>query len=462
MTPTHKVQTLLQIDVPKEDKFVVLHPRVIEAKWTRNNHLIADELTVTIGWKEGGVDPRTVKNARCGFWMWDSNREDFDREKHLRFTGIGKKVHRRLSDQGWVVDITFHDYTTLFINNKPMKSSGMPSYSDTLRQIWERICDNTGWQDPNTDRIISSVAALKPNLIFKDELAIKGWEERTLGEIVPKRFHAIAKPQPKSGASSWDVWQWCVCCLGLISYIDRDTCVITDTTEHYSAEDAALAIYGDNIHSLEESVDTDITLKGILLKSFDPLTGRVLEAFYPPPGDERLKARRAAVGKRSEEGATVTANEQSADYEEFNRYDITDQAALDRAAREAYEERARQEIEGSFKTAEVTLYTKTGDPVDIFDLRAGDAIRVELRPGLRDLLENVAKTSTWGDGSAVQIQYLVSELGYDEDVAELIVANMKDREIRSSVFHVKSIEVDYGPDKFEVDVKYHNLIVVNS
>lgn len=463
MIPTHKVKAKLRLDVLKfgsRTEFVHLNPKVIEAKWTRNNHLVADELTVTIGWKEGGVDPRAIKNARCVFWMWDENKEDFAATKHIRFVGIGKKASRKLAENGWVVELTFHDYTTLFINNKPMKTSGMPEYSDTLQEIWERICDNTGYQDPDNGKILSSVEDLKPNL----EIRVPEFKDVPIGSRVNPRFLAAAKPTPKNRASSWDVWQWCVCALGLISYIDGDKCIVTDTTEHYSAATAAVALYGDTIHSLEESVNTDITSKGILLKSFDPLEGRVLEAFYPPPGDERLKTPRAAVGKKSEGGTAITANEVSADFEEYNRFDITDQAALDRAAREAYEERSRQEIEGSFKTAETEFIAADGDSlVSIFDLRAGDAIRVELRPGLRNKLAEVAASyGWWGSEEAVQIQYLTENLGYDEDVARLIVSNIKAEELQSTVFHVKSIDVDYGVDKFEVDVKFHNLITINT
>jgi hypothetical protein len=450
----YKPRTLLQLDVPRfgsRTEFVVLHPRIIEAKWTKNNHLVADELTVTIGWKEGGVEPRAIKNARCGFWLWDSNREDFDEVKHLRFTGVCKKAARRLHEDGWVVDLTFHDYTTLFIGNKPLKTSGMPQWSDNLQAIWERICDNTGWQDPDNGKILSSVEALKPNLVItRDDI-----KTRTLGEIVPERFHAISKPQPKDRASSWDVWQWCVGALGLISYIDKDKCIVTDTTEHYKSINAARAIFGENLHTFEESVDTDITSKGILLKSMDQSTGRVIEAFYPPPGDERLKTKRSAVGAKSEGGATVTANEDSGDYEEYNRYDIHTQAALDRAAEEAYEERSRQEMEGSFHTAEMVLNTNDGGTADIFDLRAGDALAVELSPGTRDTLNMI-----WSHEE--RVRYLVDNLGYDEDLADLIARNINAGDLQSAIFHIKSIELDLGPEKFDVEIKFHNLILINT
>ncbi len=453
---TYKPKTLALLDVPKfgsRTEFVTLQPRVIEAKWTKNNHLVADELTILIGWNEGGVDPRYLKNARVAFWLWDENKEDFDKVAHLRFTGICTKATRRLHDVGWVVDLQFHDYTTLFIHNKPMKSSGMPSYSDTLQQIWERICDNTGWQDPDNEKIVSSVEALRDHLrVTRDDIA-----KMTLGQVVPERFHAIAKPQPKKEASSWDVWQWCIGSLGLISYIDKDVCVVTDSTEHYEKESAATAIYGENIHSLEEEVDASITNKGILLKSFDPLQGRILEAFYPPPGDERLKGHKGAHRPKSEGGTEVTANEQSGDYEEYNMYSITDQKALDKAAVDAYEERSRQEIQGSFKTSEMILFGRDEDrrEIDIFDLRAGDAISIEMDPSInRDKLLSLPT-------EAARAAFLVSEFDYDPDVAKLIAANLEVKAFASVIFHIKSLELDLGPDRFEVEVKFHNLITID-
>lgn len=198
MTPTHKICAKIDLEIPKFDDpttFVVIRPRVIEARWTRNNHLIADELSVTLGYKEAGIDPRYVKNARCSFYMWDDAKEDFDPVKHVRFTGIGQTVERKLADSGWEVEMQFHDFTSLFLACKPMKSAGMPYYTDTLRQIWERICDNTGWTDPATGQIKSSVEALRGGLKFR----VSDLESKTLADLVPDRFRAIGRPHPRQG-----------------------------------------------------------------------------------------------------------------------------------------------------------------------------------------------------------------------------------------------------------------------
>jgi hypothetical protein len=461
--PTHKIETRLVVEVPNlamQSGVITLEPKIIEAKWTRNNHLIADELTVTIGWKEGGIDPRHERYARCAFWLWDSNREDYDEDKHLRFTGIAKRVERKIADNGaMVVDVTFHDFTRLFLDNKPLNTKGMPLYTDTLRQAWERLCDYTGYWDPDNSECLSTVKELRDALVVLSPQLEGEIEGRTIGELVNERFLKIARPQPKSGASSWDVWQWICGALGLVSYIDRDRVVVTDTVEHFTKEQAPRVIYGYNITDLHEVSDA-ANNKGVLVKSFDPLHGRILEAFYPPPGDDRLKVRRAALGKKSEGGATITPNEVSADYEEFVRWEITDQKALDRVARATYEERVRSEMNGSFKTAEYTLFTREGEEVDLLSLGAGDPISVEIDERLRELLEDVASRSsaTWGSRDTIQMQYLVDFLGYDPGMAELIVANLKVDNFRVCVFHVSALDVHVGPETYEVEVKFHNLI----
>lgn len=465
---THKVRTLLELDVPKfgarvtpqgDVPSVQLKPAVIEAKWTRNNHLVADELFVIVGWKEGGLDPRAMRNARCQFFMWDAASEDFDRRKHLRFTGIATKIHRRLSDSGWVVEMSFQDYTTMFINMKPFPTVGMPEYTDTLQQIWQKICDNTGWMDPSNKKIVSSVRALRDGL----EIRVDEYATKTLGELVNKRFLEVAKPTPKNGSSAWDVWQWCCGALGLLTYIEADRCVVTNATEHFDRDTAPRAIYGQNIYNLEEEVDTAISLKGILLKSFDPLGGRVLEARYPPEGDQRLKTARSAVGPKSPGGTAVTANEASGDYEEYFRYDITTQDALDRAALQAYEERSRQSMEGSFRTAETEFDDKTLEieRISIFDLKPGDKVRIELAGDLLKDLRKMGGDEQMGGPDYARIRYLVDNLGYDEGVAKIIVQNLDIEELQAAEFNITSVEHDLHPASYEAEVKFHNLILTD-
>src|SRR5690606_23950184 len=129
--------------------------------------------------------------------------------------------------------------------------------------------------------------------------------------IVNARFHAIGKPTPKTRTDAWGTWQYCINSLGLISYIDKDVCIVNDSQGYYGEDNASNLIYGESILYFEENVDSDIADKGVVVQSFDPLTGRVLEAFFPPPGDERLKVKRGVVNRATKESRGITANEQS-------------------------------------------------------------------------------------------------------------------------------------------------------
>ncbi len=406
-----------------------------------------------MGWEESGCDPRLLKNATVEFYMWDDERQEHfdieDREKSknfLRFAGICTKVHRKLAAESSEVTMTFNDYTTLFIHMKPFPTAGMPEYSDTLKQIWEKICDHTGARDPNDEKkIISTVTALRDRL--NTERLFAAEQEYTLGQLVNKRFHAIDKPSIHQGANAWEAWQWCVGALGLVSYIRGTECVIMTSTEHYGETEAPVMLYGENILEFEENSDTSISGKGIMLKSFDHLTGRTIEAVYPLPGDERLKlkksvARAAAAGK-----GNIDVNSVSADYQEFNYFSIQDQQALNTRAKEAYEEYSRQQMDGTLKTCEMAVEDSNGEVFDLLSLQANDSIVIAIDPDIRNFTD--------ADSA---YHYMVDVLGYNDGLAQIIAQNVEAVELQNPVFHVTSMNVEYADGSCNIEIKYHNLV----
>lgn len=432
-------------DVRTPDRFIEMQPPIVSARWTRSNHLEADALTLTFGQGESLLDPRLIKSARVSFWLWDAQRGPLDPKDHLRFTGIAVKAERSLSEDAGHVEMTFHDYTSMFLAMKPIPSAGIPTYSDTIESAWQRICDNTGWYDVEKGKIISSVAALRDNLVA--DPIILG---RQIGEIVPERFRKIAAPTPKQEGTAWDAWQYCVGSLGLVTYIDRDECIIATTTEHFEQTDPVLFSWGKNIATINEKASPAYSQKGVMLHSFDPQTQRVIEAFYPPIGDPRIKAARAAA--RHARGGGPTENNTSQDYEPFAYFSICDQRLLKERARAAYEERGRQEVEGTITTYEMRGVTaQSKREIDLLDLRAGDAIQIT-HDAAASIVEGI-------EGADAKVRYLVDELGYDEPAARLAVESFAAASGKlAPVYHVKSIDVELTPDAFRVDVRYHNLI----
>ncbi len=446
----------VRLEVPKTNsttETVVITPSVISATWSRNNHLEADELTVVMGWEESGCDPRLLKNATVEFYIWDDIRQEHfdinDREKSkqfLRFAGICTKAHRKLSAEMSEVTMSFHDYTSLFIHMKPFPTAGLPEYGDTLKQIWEKICDHTGFRDPSNDqKIISSVAALREHLntdrLFADQ------EEFGLGKIVPERFLKIARPSIPQGANAWEAWQWCVGSLGLVSYISGNECIVMTTTEHYRVTDAPVLLYGENILDFEETADTSISGKGILLKSFNHLTRQTLEAVYPLPGDERLKLKQSVANAAASGKGVIDINAVSGDYMEFAYHGIQTQEALDIRAKEAYEEFSRQQMEGTLKTCEMAVEGDNGEIFDILDLQANDTIQVQIDPDIK----NFATADE-------AYHYMVDVLGYNDGLAQIIAQNVSAVEFQSPIFHVTSMNVEYADGSCNIEIKFHNLV----
>ncbi len=447
----------IRLEVPKVGSVterVIISPSVLAAKWTLNNHLVADELTITMGWEESGCDPRFLKNATCEFFMWDDLRQEWDdglSTKYLRFTGICTKAGRKLGESMSEVTLTFNDYTTLFLNMKPFPTGGMPEYNETLKQIWEKICDHTGAKDPSDDKkIISSVAILRNRL--NTERLFAEQKEHTLGLLVDKRFHAIAKPSPHQGANAWEVWQWVVGSLGLVSYIQGDECIVMTTTEHYKVSEAPRMIYGENILEFEENGDTHISGKGIMLKSFNQLTGRTIEAVYPKPGDDRLKLKQAVAKRALKNGTDISINDVSADYEEFNYFGIQDQEALDIRAKEAYEEFSRQQMDGTLKTSEMAIEGADGEPFDVLSLKANDSIIIAIDPDIRTNSKNPEEA----------YHYLVDVMGYNDGLARIVSQNFDSEELQSPQFHVTTMDVDYQDGTCTIEIKYHNLVNITN
>ncbi len=442
----------VRLEVPKvgsTTEKVIITPSVLDAKWTLNNHLVADELTVTMGWEESGCDPRLLKNATCEFFMWDDLRQEWNEgasKQYLRVTGICTKAGRKLSGDMSEVTMTFEDYTTLFLNMKPFPNAGMPLYSDTLTQIWEKLCDHTGAKDPDTGKIISSVSVLKKHLnttrLNAEEASF------TLGAIVNQRFHAIDKPSPHKDANAWEVWQWVVGALGLVSYIQGDECFIMSTTEHYKIGQSPLFMYGENILDFEENSNTHISGKGVMLKSYNHLTNRTLEAVYPPPGDDRLKLKQSVANRAAAGKGDIDVNAVSKDYDEFEFHEIQDQKALDRRAKEAYEEYSRQQMTGTLKTAELVLEAPDGSAFDMLNLKANDSIIIRIDPDLR----------AHAHDSKEAYRYLVDVMGYNDGLAQIISQNFGSDEFQSPQFHVTSMDVDYKDGTCMIELKYHNLV----
>lgn len=417
---------------------LVVRPKRIQIESNDHNH--ADSATLVADWTEVGVDPRMLDNAVVQIFI--ANADDFGRwtpsRENCRFIGLAKDVSADRDGES-AAEVTFDcvDYTNLFLRAKPFGSSGIPRYSQSLDEAWRTIVSQT----PGAG-------------VLADRLVLQGIESfPSLGKAVSERFAKLSFVPTHPETDAWAVWQQCVGMCGLISYIKGDQCIVTTATNYYSEGDSPVLIWGKNIQRWGETRHSEISRKGVGITSYDPITQTTLDAFWPPVGDESVKAKRY-TGKKKLSTEQIRAREER---DMFPFAGITQLEALIDVAKRVYEERSRQELEGHVSTGEMDIETESASNFDLLNLAAGDSVKVMVDPKERQLLANLPT-------EGAQLRYLTTR-GYSEDAAKLIVANMQDFGELESKFLTKSvtteIQVDDEDGTFAVSFDYINRIEID-
>jgi len=410
---------------------------------SRNDHNHADECEVTLDWTELGVDPRMLDHGVLAAYIenaddsgiWNAGRHN------CRFIGIIEHIDRSGDlDSPMQVSLKALDYTKLFLSAKPFGSSGIPDYSQTLQDAWRRVCEQTPGAEILADRLVLDIGIGETTVT-------------TLGAAVAERFRKLGKVPTHPDTDAWAVWQQCVGMLGLISYIDLDECYVTTATNLYTEGDAPRLVWGRNITSLKESRASQVAGKGIGLTSFDPLTGTTLEAYYPPIGDPRINRKRAKATKVNE-----AALRKAEDREYLSFPGVSQQDVLEKIAQRVWEERSRQELEGSARTVEMwTERVNSKKQFDLLDLRAGDSVRIEFDPQDKQILTRLPTRGA-------QLRFL-TQRGYSDDTAKLIVANIDEFARLEPTFLTKDVsielEVDGDGGSFGIEINFINRIQVS-
>jgi hypothetical protein len=436
------------------DETITLPLAVRRAAWLSNDHNHADTLELTVDWMQAGVDPRLLADGSVVLYLGsaDAGGNWTPSEKDIRFVGIMKRP-RRSGDggEGLVVEMLFHDFTTLFLESTRFPSSGVPDLTDDLATAWRKICAHTGLIDPTSGELRSTVTALADRLRF-----VGVDSPPVLARAVAQRFKRLGKVQVKPDADAWAVWQQCVGMCGLISFIRLDECIVTTATDYYTAKNPPRLIWGGadgNILRISEERDTRLSGAGIGITSFDPLRGTTIEALWPPVGDVTIR-RKHINAKRAHSEDSV----RQAEAREYFAYPgITDEATLLDIAKRVYEERSRQDLEGTLVTSEMSATTVTAAQFDLLTLSAGDVIRLEIDRGDTERLGQLRSDEE-------RMDHLVGR-GYSAEVATLIVRTLASSATKMTDFFVKrvSVRLESSPEggTFEVDINFCNRLDVN-
>lgn len=436
---------------------IELEFRVRKLRIEYNDHNMADTASIEGEYLDIGQDPRSLSNATIAIYVDEAQmtggQESFTKTPdNLRFVGIATKIARAGSeDDGWTLKIDMHDYTQLFLEQKHYPPDKVPTYDMTLSEAWALICDNTGFIGEDL-KIVSSVSALRTKIRFVGDT-----QDTVLASSVLPRFRKFGKVQVHPDKDAWAVWQQCCAMCGVMSFIRLDEVVVTTATNYYTVEDPPVLSQGQNIYSIHEDRNCTFVRKGIHVISYDPTKNSTIEAFYPPLRDPRVlkKAVKAKTLNGKDDAAETKIEQRDVHYYPA----ITDKTRLLEIAQRIYEEKARQELEGTLVTKEMRVKRKnSGREVDLLSLGAGDTVRVEFNPENRLFLKSLKSKD-------VQFAYLL-EKGYTPSVAKYLVDNLAALDRWVPEFLIKRLVIEIDTDEqegdFSIEINYLNHIQIDA
>jgi hypothetical protein len=429
----------------RSDEVITIQLPLIEAEVENNPFDHADSCHVTVDWKDTTLDTRMLDDGVLTLYMW--NAPDIGERNptvdDVVFIGHVRNPERTLEvDEHGTLRIECIDYTGLFLEAKPFGSSGIPDYSQTLREAWRRICSQT----PGSGILADSLVGL--NGVDLDE---------KLGKAVAARFAKLAKvpTHPDPDTDAWSVWQQCVGMLGAVSWIEQDVCIVASSTNLYTERDPPVFTWGSNVSKLSESRQNVDIKGGVGLASFDPATGKVIEVFYPPIGDPRAQRKLTKAAKKHAPPLALSSERDKRHL--FTLWGLTEESQLETVAKRVWEQISRQELSGKLTTPEMFVETDLLRQFNLLKLRAGDDIRVAFDQGMR---QHLVELPTQG----ARVRYLTNR-GYASDVALFLARNVEAFTKLDSIFYVDSVRkymrYDNDGGEFRVDVSFINKIEVS-
>jgi len=422
---------------------------ITSAALSRNDHRTADELTLKVAWQNIGLDARLVKDASI-FFHW-GNVGNPDEEfvptttggrtgaGNCRFAGTVTGVEATAGEgEPYEVTLQARDHTGFFLRAKPFGSKGIPAMSDTLEQAWRKVVSQT----PGAEHLSDAIAFHGVN------------GSARLSDLVGSRFAKLSQVPARTGSDAWGVWQEACGMAGLISFFLVNTCIVTRAESFYRTNDPPVFAWGENIANMVEHRNTVDFNNGVGVTSFDPLSGRMLEAVFPPRSKDDSRNKKSRGRRRL---GAVKQLSSAPEAKVVDGYDwwalsgVHTVGALQDYAKAAYLERSKQELQGQLTTADWSLETAGGAEFDFLDLVPGDNVQVFGASRFPDGLK---------DKTPAEREAYLAGLGIDPEAAALIQETLGDAELRDPTFYVKGFRAHMSSEDVKLDLFYCNRVLV--
>lgn len=294
-----------------------------------------------------------------------------------------------------------------------------------------------------------------------------------------------SKRQNRNGSANSSMWDHMtqVCQrLGLRLVYQQEILFICEPSAQYKAKSSYIAFFGETLSSLSFSRRFEgFSDETVEVRSPDPMLGRTRWARYPVYGNEPKSGILGKAGSPQPVTSRVSKitplGTPSENVNTFQFPGISSLKTLENIAKQVFESRSRQTIEGTFSTStmkmrrvsEVTTLTRGSASVyygDILEAYPGDSVLVLVAPAseiankLGDVvrIKNTYNELEQSDISLRAQRYM--DLGLRSETA-FRLASAHQNVAMSSKFQLSGIDVNWSSDDgITIDVSYGNFIVI--
>jgi hypothetical protein len=476
--------------------------KVKKYKLERANLRVADQLEITIPYKDAPYDPEIIRGAIITLYAGNvvdatgSDQQELTdqwRLKNLQFTGVVDDWHTEHDEEGHWINVTARDFTAYFIDayypaNIKIKING--TILDVIQSIVNTLKLGTDFIVV-ADDYPNGINNVKTSSEYGNPLPSPGKDldhgPESIADLlnisnaqsgVKDQYASMNMPY-KMDVSYWDVITTICNLEGFVPYITGE---ISETTSQPTivlhlrrasdiyAENTnpPYLMWGNNIKSIHIERKLGMIKAPVVLAMGHNINAKTkhsqtIYATYPKNAFSKLfdqyeqQQESAVTGIR----ATLVDPKGKLYKAEIKTYvfpNVKSKDTLQNIAENIYHEIGRQELGGKLTTYELNVLNKNSGSTDIFDLRSGSQIELQVQPLDLSIPTGVDELSFIRNAPSPEIVNYLVGLGYSSQVATDLadaIKNpffMKEYKIKSVVF---IYDIDSG---LAIEIEFSNYI----
>jgi hypothetical protein len=492
------------IENPNDERNVLFEILPEGAKVSRNGLQDADTAEVTLDFRDIPIDPRVIRSALVSIAIGTVSADDWAlgvEQQRVRdtdgsllslverspgeelqfnspstFVGFVDEWLVEYTEDGDVVKLQCRDVSALLRDERLPAGGGVDMHlpiDQGVQELVDRFPASRGLRvvfgapkDP-LDPLREVVATIPPPVpddslpdLYKPKVGTKGRR----------------KKRTEKDESVWDHICKITLQTGLVPVLRGFTLFLSEPRVIFSQLAAARRmVWGRNLKRLSfarklagRRNDT------IEVRCPDPSIGRTLWARYPVVGDEPRSGVLGLAGSPQPvvtRANNVTPNGLGTETVRIMTVrSVTDLKALERIAESVFEQEARQEVEGSFETDEISSFDDDGSG-DLLSLQAGEPITIEVAPpaelAVPEATDGGTSRAVTGSSlqelqaqSAAQRQQYLEGLGMSPQTSRRLAAAQEQVALLTT-FRAGNVNLTWSADEgIAIDADFHNFIVV--